>query len=122
MGAAAAPESHQQMATPVSEELANTAEGVFRDFLRERGLKYTPERAARRVIGRGRRRRSAKRNVGDDSEDQDAGAEFDVAGDGIGGDYRQGADPLLRDIQCRSHAGPEGNLVAARRMCAEDRE
>jgi len=32
------------MARPVSQEMMNTAENVFRLYLRDRGLKYTPER------------------------------------------------------------------------------
>ncbi|MCG8406137.1 MAG: transcriptional repressor [Phycisphaerales bacterium] len=32
------------MARPVSEEIIRTAENVFREFLRDRGLKYTGER------------------------------------------------------------------------------
>ena len=32
------------MARPVSEEIIQTAENVFREFLRDRGLKYTSER------------------------------------------------------------------------------
>jgi Fur family transcriptional regulator, ferric uptake regulator len=32
------------MARPVDDEMIQTAENVFREFLRDRGLKYTPER------------------------------------------------------------------------------
>ncbi|HVP12589.1 MAG TPA: transcriptional repressor [Phycisphaerae bacterium] len=32
------------MARPVSQQVVETAEGVFREYLRERGLKYTAER------------------------------------------------------------------------------